>query len=180
MIQKVIFKNIVEKILSPSEEIRFQFSLGEKYLKIMKIVIILIGSVLLLAIALSLYHIFELTLIIVVLIIGVSLALVIGITHFYYGWFLIRSNIYVVTNKRIIIHKGWLFTDLKSVSFQQITDIRVIQSFVDKMLFNTGILKINTAGRDDYEVILHHIENPHKVKTKIVEIRHFLSEKKEN
>ena len=189
MAQKIEFKKVVEKILSPNEKIEYQFSLGERYLKIKKFITVLIGLIIFLIISLPLYFQFgfgiitieliittiELSMTIVLLVLGVCLALLIGFSHFYFGWLLKRSNIYIITNKRIVIHKGWLNTNLKSIDFNQITDIKVIESFFERIFFNTGTLKIDTAGKDDYSVILSHIENPYKIKTKIIDIKYSLS-----
>jgi membrane protein YdbS with pleckstrin-like domain len=169
--KEIKFKKVVEKLLSSNEEIRYQFSFGEWYLKIKKIIAISFGSVLLLSAGLLINHFFKVDIIILILIIGVLLVLLIIVSLIYFDWYLKRANIYLITNKRIIIHKGWLFTYLKSIDFQQITDIKVIQSFIDKIIFKTGTLKINTAGTQDYEIALSCVENPHKIKTIIIEVK---------
>lgn len=192
MIKEIPFKKVVEKILSPNEEIKYQFSIGERYLKIKKIVSILIGAAMLFAIGFFLYFQFgfgiitieliiitiKLAMTTVILALTVFLALLIGFSFFYFGWFLKRTNIYIITNKRMIIHKGWFNTNLKSIDFNQITDIKIVQPFFENIIFKTGTLKIDTAGRDEYAVILHHIENPHQIKTKIIDIKYSLSNNK--
>lgn len=175
MTEEIAFKNVVEKIINPNEKIRYQFSLGKRYLKIMKIATIIIGAAILLLIGISLVHLLELNTTIIILIIGGLFILLAGISHFWFGWFLKRSNIYLITDKRILIHKGWLSSNLKSIRHSQITDINVIKPFFDKIIFKTGTLKINTAGSDTYETALCHIENPFEIKLKIIEIRDFSS-----
>lgn len=185
MNKKIAFENVVKKILGSNEEIKYQFSLGERYLKIKKIVTILMGIIILLAAGASLYYAslhfdFELNPTTVILITGLLLVLLIGIAHFYFGWYLKRANIYLITNKRIIIHRGWLSSLMKSVGFQDITDIKIIQAFLDKMIFKAGSLKINTAGKEAYEIMLHCVENPYEVKTKIIDMKYLLSEENKN
>jgi len=191
MNQKIPFKKVVEKILSPNEEIKYQFSIGERYLKIKKIITILMGSIILLIIGLFLYFQFgfgiitieliittiEIAMINIILVLIACLVLLIGFSFFYFDWLLKRLNIYIITNKRIIIHKGWFSTDLKSIGFEQIADIKILQSFFEKIFFKTGTLKIDTAGTNEVAIILYHIENPYQIKTKIIDIKYSLSGK---
>lgn len=168
-------KKILEKILSPGEEIKYQFSFGERYLKIMKIATITIGSFVLLAIGVAIFLIFNISEIIILVIIAIPLVLLILYSLLYFDWYLKRANIYIITNKRILIHKGWLSTRLISADFRQITDIKVFQPFLDKLIYKTGVLKINTAGMEAHPIILFHIEGPYKIKRKLNEIRDSLS-----
>jgi hypothetical protein len=163
---------VVEKILSPNEEIKYQFSLGERYLKIKKIMTIVLGFIVLLSIGLLINHFFEIDIRIIILIIGALLVLLILISLFYFDWYLKRANIYLITNRRIIIHRGWLSAFSKSVDFRQITDIKIIQSFTDRIIFNMGTLKINTAGMEDYAIIFYCVEDPYNIKTKILEMKY--------
>lgn len=170
-------KKVLEKILNPNEEIKYQFSLGERYLKITKIITISIGSLVLLIIGLFVLPIFNVSGIIIFLIIAILLVLLILFSLFYFNWYLKIANIYIITNKRVLVHRGWLSTRLISADFYQITDTKVHQPFVDKVIYRTGILKINTAGMEAHPIILSHIESPYKVKRKLNEIRDSLSKK---
>ncbi len=170
-------KKVLEKILNPNEEIKYQFSFGERYLNITKIVTIVIGSFILLLLGLFVLPMLEIGAIVIVIIIGGFLGLLIGFSFFYFGWYLKRANIYIITNRRVLIHRGWLSTRLISADFQQISDIKVVQPFIDRVIYRTGILKINTAGMEAHPIILSHIERPYKIKRKLNEIRDFLSKK---
>lgn len=168
-------KKVLEKILNSGEEIKYQFSFGERYLKIMKIATITIGSFILLAIGVAIFLIFNISKIIILAIIAIPLTLLILYSLIYFDWYLKRANIYVITNKRILIHKGWLSTRLISADFNQITDIKVVQPFLDRLIYKAGVLKINTAGMEAHPIILFHIEDPYKIKRKLNEIRDSIS-----
>lgn len=168
-------KKVLEKILNSGEEIKYQFSFGERYLKIMKIATIAIGSFILLAIGVAIFLIFNISKIIILAIIAIPLTLLILYSLIYFDWYLKRANIYVITNKRILIHKGWLSTRLISADFNQITDIKVVQPFLDRLIYKAGVLKINTAGMEAHPIILLHIEDPYKIKRKLNEIRDSIS-----
>ncbi len=168
-------KEVLEKILSSNEEIKYQFSFGETYLRISKIMTIAIGSSILILLGVFGLPALEIDILFIVLIVGALVGLLTGYSFFYFGWFLKRTNIYVISNRRVIIHIGWLSTRVTSVDFRQITDIKVIQPFFEKVIFGTGILKINTAGMEAHPIILSHIEDPYKIKKIINEIRHSLS-----
>lgn len=166
-------KRILEKVLGPNEEIKYQFSLGERYLKIKKVLTISLGTLLLMIIGALISFTFEISAIIVVLIMIGLLALLVLFSFLYFGWYLRIANVYIFTNRRIVIHKGWLSTRLVSVNFRQITDIKVIQLFVDKVIYGTGALKIDTAGMGikGHSITLFRIENPYAIKRKLIEIK---------
>ena len=70
----------------------------------------------------------------------------------------------------MIIHLGWLNTHTTSIEYTKITDTSIAQSFVDRILTNTGSIHVNTAGTSGHEVVLTHIENPFEVKRKLGEV----------
>ena len=169
-------KKVLEKILSPSEKVQYQFSLGERYLKIKKIAAICLSFLVLLIISVALIYLTYISEIIIVVSAVAFWALLILFSYFYFGWYLKRANIYLITNRRVIMHRGWLCTRLISAPFNQITDVKVIEPFIDRLIFKTGVLKINTAGMGEHAIILSSIEDPYKIKNKLNEIR-FFSEK---
>ena len=91
---------IWDKILSPGEEIKFEFSLGNRYVNVAKYALIILGIPLL-----FLY--------------GLGVIFIIG--GFVWGWYLKRANNYAFTNKRVLVLKGWLSTHLTSVDYDKIT-----------------------------------------------------------
>ena len=145
-------ENLWTKILSPNEKIKYEFSIGNGYLKFGLIAGCVSGFILLfLAVWL-----------------GFILILTFG---FYYGYYLKRANNYAFSDKRVLIHMGWLSTKLISIDYDKITDIEVQEPFLDKLFFGTGNLFINTAGTTLREVILKDIESPYEIKKKLDELR---------
>ena len=150
-------KKIWNKILSPGEEIKFEFSLGPRYISLAKNFFISLG-------VLS-FFLFKITSIFFIF----SMALI--IFGLFWGWYLKRANNFAFTQNRILILRGWLSTHLTSVDYDKITDVRVEQPFFDKVAFKTGRLIINTAGTHFPEIVLVNIENPYEIKKKLDEIR---------
>ena len=89
----------------------------------------------------------------------------------YYLWYIPISNVYILTNKRIAVKRGWLSTEIVTYSYEKITDIFVAQSFVDRFLFGMGIIKVDTAGKGQYDMVLENIHNPERLKAKILTIK---------
>ena len=137
---------IWDKILSSGEEIKFEFSLGDRYVNVAKYALIILGIPLL-----FLY--------------GLGIIFIIG--GFVWGWYLKRANNFAFTNKRVLVLKGWLSTNLTSVDYDKITDVKVEQSFFDRIVFKTGRLIIDTAGTGFQEIVLINIENPYEIKKKL-------------
>ena len=170
-------KQIWDKILSPGEEIKFEFGLGKKYMNYIKSVwigagiLILFFGLILSGKPSTILRIFSLILIL--------FGIIFIIIGFVWGWYLKRANNFAFTNKRILILRGWLSTQLTSIDYEKITDIKAEQEFFEKIAFNTGTLTIDTAGTNFPEVILTDIENPYEIKKKLDEIRDNLREKYE-
>lgn len=62
--------------------------------------------------------------------------------------FLVYNNIYyAVTNKRVLLEGGLIGRDIKSIDFDQITDVSVNVDLFDKLFNqNTGSILVMTAG----------------------------------
>ena len=69
-----------------------------------------------------------------------------------------------LTNKRILIHKGWLSTQAISVDYNKITDIIVVEPFFSRIFYKSGHLAINTAGTGLHEIVLRNIPTPYETK----------------
>jgi membrane protein YdbS with pleckstrin-like domain len=80
------------------------------------------------------------------------------------------SNEFLLTDKKMIIKNGWLNTEVKTVHYDQITDISVKQSFFDKIL-GSGTISVSTAGDVGYEIVLNHISRPYEIKRFLGEMR---------
>jgi len=142
--------NIWDRTLSSNEVIKKEFSISNSYIKIGLIFWLIFGGILLLG--------------------GIGI-FIIPIVLFYYLFYLKQANHYAFTNKRVLIIKGWLSTKLTSIDYDKITDITVLEPFLDRLIYKTGSLAINTAGTSLHEVVLQHIEDPYKIKQELDEIR---------
>ena len=86
---------------------------------------------------------------------------------FYYLFYIKVANAYAFTNKRILIHQGWLSTKLTSIDYYQITDTYVLEPFLARVFTKSGHLVVNTAGTSLFEVYLRYVDSPYEVKKKL-------------
>lgn len=151
------YEKIWKKVLNPDEKVEYEFSIGNRYKMFYLILCCIIGVILLFS---SSYFI------------GI---IIIGAAIFHFVFYLKWANAYAFTNKRIVIYRGWLSTELTSIDYDKITDVIVEEPIVDKLITSTGHLIINTAGAGFSELKqnqkLEHIENPYETKKKLDEIR---------
>jgi|SRR3989344_1207830 len=81
-----------------------------------------------------------------------------------------QSNIYVLTNRRILIITGLFSRKIVTAPLDRITHITVDQSFIQRLLYNTGHLLIITAGFDQREIVVEHVSHPVKFKVLVEEL----------
>lgn len=141
-------EQVWRKVLSQNEELKYEFSIGNQYIKTY---LILWG--------------------IISLCVTLFAPIVFAIAYLYLKVYLPKANIYGFTNRRVLVHRGFFSTDLVSVDYSKITDVTVKESFLDKSFTKSGQLYINTAGSSGKEIILQHVENPYDVKKKLDELR---------
>ena len=89
--------------------------------------------------------------------------IIVPIISFIYTFYLKISNEYIFTEDRILIKNGWLATKIIGINYNRITDVKVTQGIIDRVI-GIGSLSINTAGGEDYEVNLHHVSHPYDLK----------------
>ncbi|KXK26080.1 MAG: Bacterial membrane flanked domain protein [candidate division WS6 bacterium OLB20] len=82
--------------------------------------------------------------------------------------YLPRAYNYAITNRRVISQRGILGNVFISVSYEQITDIVLEQTFAERFLFNSGTLHLNTSGSASVELSMTGIDDP-------VEVKRFIS-----
>jgi len=140
-------KKIWEKTLSNDEKVEFEFSIGKGYTKGWLIVWVIISFPLLFSFGLGI--------------------IVFLIALFYFKYYLKVSNAYAFTNKRVLIHRGWLSTHTTSIDYQKITDVHIREPFFDRVITHTGSIAINTAGSGSLEVILRNVEEPYEIKKRL-------------
>ena len=146
------YEKIWRKTLGPDEEVKYEFSIGKKYRY------------------LGLFSIGLLGLLISIGVVWLGIIIILfGL--FYFGWYLKVANAYAFTDKRVLIHRGWLSTKLISVDYDKITDVSVEEPFLDRLITKTGHLSVNTAGTTFHEVILKHIQKPYEIKKRLDSFR---------
>ena len=141
------YKKIWDKTLSSDEKLEYEFSIGSRY----RTLGIIVWSVLSL----------------LLLFVGGLGVLVFLIALFYYGFYLKVANAYAFTDKRVLIHRGWLSTNTTSVDYHKITDVHIEEPLFDRLITKTGNIAINTAGSNAKEISLQHVELPYEVKKKL-------------
>lgn len=67
---------------------------------------------------------------------------------------------YSFTNRRMMSMEGWFTTEFISIDYNQITDLKVRENFVDKFFTGTGTIIINTAGSTKDEVTIMNVSDP--------------------
>jgi len=141
------YEKIWNKILSADEKVEIEFSVGDRYRKFWLLVWGIIGLPFLFASPLAIF--------------------IFLVALFYYGFYLKVANAYAFTNKRVLIHRGWLSTNTISVDYSKITDVHIQEPFFERLITHTGNIAINTAGTTFHEVILRHIKSPYEIKKQL-------------
>lgn len=145
------YENVWKKVLRDDEKVDYEFSVGSKYRTLGIIISCVLGALFLPAAGLG-----------VIIILG-------GL--FYYGFYLKAANAYAFTNKRVLIHRGWLSTNTTSIEYSKITDTHVQEPFFERLMTKTGNIAINTAGSGSVEIVLKHITAPYDVRKKLDAVR---------
>lgn len=141
------YAKIWEKVLGPEEKVELEFSVGKRYRMF----------------GLALWGVLSLFL----LPLGGLGILTFMVALFYFGFYQRVANAYAFTNKRVLIHTGWLSTATTSVDYHKITDTHVREPFFERLITRTGGLAINTAGTSSKEIVLLHVESPYEIKKKL-------------
>ena len=146
--------NIWNKVLSSNEEVKYEFSIGKGYKIVLTIIGLFFALMFLVGGAVKT---------------GMVVALV---TLFFSIFYLKAANAYAFTNKRVVIHRGWLSTNMISIDYDKITDVKVSEPIISRLIMRTGSLVVNTAGSIGDEVILKNISTPYETKKKLDVLRH--------
>lgn len=141
-------ENIWRKALSKDEKVEYEFSVGDRYVKFY-LIIFGILSVLFLIMAPGL---------------GIFTFIV---SFFYYGFYLKKANIFAFTNKRVLIHRGWLSTHLVSVDYSKITDVHVTEGILERIITHTGALGIISAGSTSDQIVVKNVSEPYELKKRL-------------
>ena len=141
------YDKVWQKILGKDEKVEYTFSIGDRYIKFGLIIWGIISFFLLSAGGF-----------------GVFIFLV---ALFYYAFYLKAANAYAFTNKRVLIHRGWLSTHTICVDYPKITDIHIREPFFDRVITHTGNIATITAGTTIDQIVLQHINAPYEIKKKL-------------
>lgn len=85
-------------------------------------------------------------------------------------WLQVLSTTLTVTDKRTILRKGILSKFTNEVLHENIRNIQVYQSFMQRML-KVGSIGISSAGQAGVEIEVQGIPNPYEVKANIDQYR---------
>lgn len=77
---------------------------------------------------------------------------------------LFHGNRYLLTTRRVIIKKGIFGVKVTAALYDKITNLEVIQSFIDRFLLHHGTIIINTAGVTKGEISLRYVDYPLELK----------------
>lgn len=146
------YEHVWKKVLRNDEEVKFEFSVGKKYRMFYLILLSIFASPFLIGTPAF----------------GIILLLVV---FFYFGYYLKAANAFAFTNKRVLIHRGWLSTNAISIEYDKITDVSISEPFIERLVTKSGNIAINTAGSSTKEVILKHVQTPYEVRKQLDSIR---------
>jgi hypothetical protein len=92
---------------------------------------------------------------------------------FFYRFYLPPARAYALTDKRILIHRGWLSTNATSIRYGSVVEISVREPFLARKFTGTGDISIKTSGRGHigplgkHDIYLTHVDTPYEIKKAI-------------
>jgi membrane protein YdbS with pleckstrin-like domain len=138
------------------ETIRLRFKISFRYITILSLFWIVLFGV-------SLYYFSQNP--ILVYLLGICLGLILTYILVIY-W----TTDYFVTEKKIYRKTGFLWTKVIGAGREDVSDFIVQQSILDRWIYRTGSIQINTAGSPQIEIILSKVADPHATKKRISQI----------
>lgn len=145
-------KHIWDKVLGSNEHVKYEFTVGSQYRMVGLVGLSVIGL-------LSFFWLWQMAI------------FIIAIALFYYGFYLKAANAYAFTDRRVLVHQGWLSTRMITTEYQKITDVTVLEPLIQRLIFASGTLVVNTAGSKTEEIVLSNVERPYELKKKLDEMR---------
>ena len=85
----------------------------------------------------------------------------------------------IITNKRVIIREGVIGEHSKSVTFDNLTTVKVNQSIRGR-IFNYGYMHLHTQTGGHSDITFHYLKNPIKIKKEIEKGMYHLGSSKDN
>lgn len=148
------YQKIWDKVLGEGEEVKHEFSISSRYLTTWFIIWAVIGFFVWIGSEAFMS--------------GVIIA---GIAAVYLLVYKKKSHAYAFTDRRVVIHVGWLSTKVISIDYDKITDVKIAEPFFDKIISKTGVFQISTAGTGSPPVRFNHIDRPYELKKKLDSLR---------
>lgn len=152
------YESIWQKVLNGDEKVEHEFSIGTGYVRtrligwgLLALVVYVIGNWIF-----SQWWFFDRGFF---LSISAGLLLWGAAFHWLYAK---KSHAYAFTNKRVIVHRGWLSTKTVTVDYNRISDVSVKEGWFEKTVSGTGTLTISNSG--DNEVVLDNVDAPYELK----------------
>lgn len=145
-----------QKFLSEDEEMMLMTGFSPMYLynKFSLYLMILLAVALPLGAGASIFFKLQMA---TTLVIACLIALILAYIKTY---FVKEGTHYILTNKRVVVQKGYFSISLGSAPYNKISHIEIEQSFIDRFLFKHGELIIHTAGSNSKEVTINSIDEP--------------------
>ena len=146
----------LEKYLDHGETIQLRFGLGARYFGLTLLFWSLLFGGLIYFFQGNLFFIYPL----------ITLWGLVGI----YKMIIFFTTHYFVTNQKIYKKEGLLWQKVVNAKQLEVDDMQVAQGVFERFVFNTGTIKINTAGSTQFEVILTRVQDPYEMKKQITAI----------
>ncbi len=87
-----------------------------------------------------------------------------------YLWIIFWTTTYFITETKIYKKTGVIWTKLIESGKEDVTDITIQKTLLDRLIYGTGTIKLNTAGGPKIELILEKVDNPEMKKKEIFRI----------
>ena len=118
------------------------------------------GIILIIAITVAICYLFKVELLFGLLS-GYFLTFLASLIRIY---FIAKGTQYILTDRRLLIQRGYFNVSLTSAAYDKITHVEVKQGIAERYLFKYGRVIIHTAGSKNREIILRFIDSPIKFK----------------
>ncbi len=102
--------------------------------------------------------------------VGAAVAGSVGLIVAWSQWVVFRYTQYEVSDRGVVVTRGWLTRRRVEATFAKVTDVSVVQDVLGRIL-GYGRISINTAGGNEAPVVFMGVANPDAVKEIIDEAR---------
>jgi len=151
-----------QTILAPNEKIVKEFSISPSFFVFLVIVgiALTIGLPLLIILFLALVnqpvssqiHIFLW-----------PLSIIIGLVFITYAFYFRAARHYFISTHRISETKGLVARRTISTEYDDVTNIRISQDMIERIILKTGMVAIDTAGGDAEEIKFERVADPYQL-----------------